>query len=97
MYLPDYEKSSIANIMGNILASMDAKPIYKPLENFDNSTLSNSINIVLIIIDGLGYEYLHTYGKNTFLAKHLIRKLTSVFPSTTASAMGVKSAVSVFS
>ena len=87
MYLPDYEKSSLVNFMGNILASMGAKPIYKPLENFDNSALSNSKNVVLIVIDGLGYEYLQTYGKDTFLGKNLMRKLTSVFPSTTASAI----------
>ena len=87
MYLPDYEKSSLVNFMGNILISMGAKPVYEPLENFDNSALSDAENIVLIVIDGLGYEYLQTYGKNTFLQKHISRKLTSIFPSTTASAI----------
>ncbi len=42
---------------------------------------------ILIIIDGLGYDWLRERGKGSFLAAHLRGALTSVFPPTTASAM----------
>jgi predicted AlkP superfamily pyrophosphatase or phosphodiesterase len=72
--------------MSSIRNALGGKSIYKPLKGF-NSSKFNGKNIVLIVIDGLGYNYLTKYGKNSFLYKSLKGKITSVFPATTASAM----------
>lgn len=44
-------------------------------------------NIVLLVIDGLGYEYLLKSGQGSSLHTHLRSQMTSVFPSTTATAI----------
>lgn len=86
MYKPNYQNGSIVNLMSSIKRALGGKSKYKPLEIFDFSNISKK-NIVLIIIDGLGYNYLTKYGKDSFLYKNLKGKITSVFPATTASAM----------
>ncbi len=86
MYKPNYQNGSIVNLMSSIKRALGGKSKYKPLEFFDFSNISKK-NIVLIIIDGLGYNYLTKYGKDSFLYKNLKGKITSVFPATTASAM----------
>lgn len=43
--------------------------------------------VVLLVIDGLGDELLARVGAGSVLARHRIAQLTSVFPSTTASAI----------
>src|SRR6185436_17335693 len=44
-------------------------------------------NIVLLIVDGLGDNYLQRRGAGSELARRRRASLTSVFPSTTASAI----------
>jgi predicted AlkP superfamily pyrophosphatase or phosphodiesterase len=83
MILPDY-KNSIVNLTSSILKTFGEKSLYIELEELKD--LKNSENIILLLIDGLGYEYLKKYGKGSYLDKNCIKKLTSVFPSTTASA-----------
>lgn len=86
MHLPNYKDGSIVNLMSSIRKSFGGKSLYRPLKDFDDGKISDK-NIVLLIIDGLGYEYLTRYGKNSFLYKSLQGKMTSVLPSTTAAAM----------
>lgn len=86
MIKPNYKNGSIVNLVSSIKKALGGKSKYKPLKDFDISHLSNK-NIVLIVIDGLGYNYLKTYGKNSFLYKNLKGKMTSVFPATTVAAM----------
>jgi len=86
MYKPNYKNGSIVNLMSSIKRTFGGNSKYAPLENFDFSNFSGK-NIVLIVIDGLGYDFLTKHGKDSFLHKNLKRKMTSVFPATTASAM----------
>lgn len=86
MYKPNYQNGSIVNLMSSIKNAFGGKSKYKPLKNFNFSNISEK-NIILIIIDGLGYDYLTKYGKDSFLYKNLKGKMTSVFPATTASAL----------
>ena len=86
MYKPNYQNGSIVNLMSSIKKVLGGKSKYKPLENFNFSNISEK-NIVLIVVDGLGYDYLKKYGKDSFLYKNLKGKMTSVFPATTASAL----------
>jgi predicted AlkP superfamily pyrophosphatase or phosphodiesterase len=54
------------------------------LAGLDIKALRKAKNIILLVIDGLGYEYLQKHGADTMLIEHLHGKITSVFPSTTA-------------
>lgn len=85
MYKPDYSGNSIVNLMSSVRAMYGSEYLYPLLDDFDISPFKDK-NIVFIIIDGLGYDFLMEYGGNTFLKKHTLRKMTSVFPSSTASA-----------
>lgn len=84
MYLPDYKGGSIVNLMSSIFRGLGGQHPYAPLRDF--SLDFSHKNIVLLNIDGLGYNFLKKEGAKTFLAKNLKGKLTSVFPSTTATA-----------
>lgn len=85
-YLPNYKDGSIVNLMSSIKKAFGGKSLYQPLKNLDVAEISDK-NIVLLVIDGLGLEFLKKYGKESFLHKNLYGEMTSVFPSTTASAM----------
>ena len=81
--LPDYHNGSIVNLMSSIAKSFRVKTLYNPLKILPPKKLKK--NIVLIVIDGLGYNYLK--GKNTILNKFMKGSMTSVFPSTTGAAI----------
>lgn len=84
MHRPNYRDGSIVNLMSSIMRAFGEKSAYGHLRELDVSTLSRSKNIVLLVLDGLGYEYLQEQDANCFLRMHLHQKITSVFPSTTA-------------
>ncbi len=86
MHKPDY-KNNIVNLMSSISKSVGVKTKYSPLKQLSLSELKKSQNILLLVIDGLGYEYLKKNGKNTVFQKYLIDKITTVFPSTTGAAI----------
>lgn len=88
MVKPNYTEGNVINLMSSISRSMgdDSSP-YPSLQSLNPNILKNSRNIVLLILDGIGYEYLKEYGKDTILGQNSPEKLTTVFPSTTATAM----------
>lgn len=85
MPLPNYRNGSIVNLMASILESYGVESQYSPLSLLPPAELAKSRNVVLMVLDGLGYEYLRKYGRGTILYEKLRGKITSVFPSTTAS------------
>ncbi len=85
--LPNYNDSSIVNLMSSVITKFGGKSIYSPLKLLDQSELDDTNDIVLLVFDGLGYKFLEKHGKHTFMFKNLKGKITSVFPTTTASAM----------
>jgi predicted AlkP superfamily pyrophosphatase or phosphodiesterase len=86
MYLPNYKDGSIVNLMSSISMAFDKKSRYKTLKILKPSELKSK-NIVLLVIDGLGYDYLMKSKKDNILKQNLKGKITSVFPSTTAAAI----------
>lgn len=87
MHLPDYRGGSIVNLMASIVTGLGGEErIYPPLRALDPRGLT-SRNVVLLVIDGLGHDYLLERGAGGTLAQHLEARITSVFPSTTASAI----------
>lgn len=77
---PDY-KNSLVNLMGTIVKHLGGKPKYAPLKKF---RLTKKKNTVLLVIDGLGYNYILKHGKDTQFQKYLRNSMTSLFPSTTS-------------
>ena len=83
--LPDYQGGSIVNLMSSVADAFEAKEIYPNLRILPPEKIKHR-NVVLMIIDGLGFEYLKK-KENNFLTNHLAGSMTSVFLPTTASAI----------
>jgi hypothetical protein len=87
MHLPDYKGGSIVNLMSSIGNSLGAKMPYQELRILPSNELRNSKNVVLMVIDGLGFEYLMR-KQGSFLKDNVRGRITSVFPPTTAAGVG---------
>lgn len=92
MHLPDYHGRSIVNLMRSIERALDARACaaataYPELDALPAQAIAGARNIVLLVIDGLGYDYLSGAGAGGALQRHLKARLSSVFPSTTATAV----------
>jgi hypothetical protein len=85
--LPDYGGGSLVNLVASIVAACGGKPLHPPLRELRIEELSVARNVVLLIIDGLGDNYLRRHGAGGELARRRRAAITSVFPSTTASAI----------
>ena len=82
---PDYAGGSLVNLVASIVAARDGNPLHEPLRNFEFP--ADVKNLVLLLIDGLGDNYLARHGGGSELGRRRRMALTSVFPSTTASAI----------
>ena len=88
MIKPNYNGGSIVNLMASILEALgDKSNQHAPLPDLDSALFARAQNVVLLVIDGLGHHYLTNEGKRSTLHQFLKRKLTTVFPSTTATAI----------
>jgi len=82
---PDYHHS-IVNLMASIIAADGGDPTpYQPLPSLPPESLTDTTTI-LWVIDGLG-DSLLTQHSDTTLARYRHDRLTTVFPTTTASAI----------
>ena len=87
MALPDYRGGSLLNLIASIVAARGGRPCHAPLASLPAQEITAARNLVFLLVDGLGYNYLAEVGQGGALHDHLAGKLTSVFPSTTASAI----------
>jgi hypothetical protein len=85
--LPDYAGGSLVNLMASIVQSRGGAPRHAALAALPAAELADARNVVLLIIDGLGDGYLRRRGAGGELARRRRGAITSVFPSTTASAI----------
>src|SRR3989344_4941128 len=84
--LPNYKNGSVVNLMSSIGRAFGWKSEYGELKNLTSKEIKKYKNVVLIIVDGLGYEYLMKQERS-FLKENLRGKMTSVFLPTTTSAL----------
>ena len=84
---PDYSGGSLVNLVASIVAARGGEALHAPLRNLETEALRGARNLVLLIIDGLGDNYLMRRGAGAELARRRRSSMTSVFPSTTASAI----------
>jgi hypothetical protein len=85
--LPDYSGGSLVNLVASVVSARGGPAIHPPLRNIGSGELYDARNVVLLIIDGLGDNYLMRRGAGGELARRRRASLNSVFPSTTASAI----------
>jgi hypothetical protein len=84
---PDYSGGSLVNLMASIVAARGGKALHSPLRNLRTEDMREARNLVLVIVDGLGDNYLMRRGAGGELARRRRDAITSVFPSTTATAI----------
>ena len=84
---PDYADGSLVNLMASIALSRGGKALHAPLRILDSTEIKIARNVVLLIIDGLGDRLLAKRAAGGELARRRRGSMTSVFPSTTASAI----------
>jgi hypothetical protein len=85
--LPRYDGGSLVNLMASLAQACGATPRHATLDALPPSSLQSARNVVFLVIDGLGDNYLMRRGAGGALAGKRRAAITSVFPSTTASAI----------
>jgi len=84
---PNYHGGSIANVMSSLIAGLGGDAPYTVFPQLPAEEIAQARNVVLLVLDGLGYNYLMTRDPGSALRRHLRARVTSVFPTTTASAI----------
>jgi len=87
MRQPDYAGGGLANLIATLVEACGGTPRHAPLAVLPPAELARARNVVLLIVDGLGDRYLAREGAGGALAARRRGAITSVFPSTTASAI----------
>lgn len=87
MVRPDYAGGGFVNLIASFVAACGGAPRHAPLDALPAAALAPARNLVFLLIDGLGDAYLRREGGGGALLAHRRGALTSVFPSTTASAV----------
>lgn len=88
MPVPAYNGGSIANLMSSLVSGLGGDALScEPLALLAADEIASFRNVVLLVMDGLGYEYMRAHPEAGWLNGHLRGRITSVFPSTTATAI----------
>lgn len=88
MILPDYSGGGITNLMSSLCRALGGGDTgYPELRGLDGKRVAAARNVLLLVIDGLGYEQLQKMLPQGNMADHCAGAITSVCPSTTASAI----------
>jgi len=85
---PRYSGGSIVNLMSSLSAALGrhtAEPAYPVSELLQPEQIRDARNVVLLVMDGLGDDYVQRTGGT--LMRYRCGCLTSVFPTTTAAAI----------
>lgn len=87
--MPDYRGGSILNLVQSIAEACAAQglPPYAPLAALPPARIAEARHVILLVADGLGVAMLDRHPAAPTLRGAQLATLTSVFPSTTASAI----------
>ncbi len=84
--LPNYERS-LLSLTASVLKHFSVQTNHSPLPEFDKLLDKQYKNVVLMLFDGLGVSAIDEHlPADSFLRKHLVCEISSVFPSTTVAA-----------
>lgn len=84
---PDFDGGSIADLMQDVVHACGGKRTGAGLRDVDASAWCAARSVVLLVLDGVGMKQLELLPEDSFLRRHCMATLTSVFPSTTAAAI----------
>jgi len=87
MVRPDYSGNGFLNLIASLVEARGGRPRHPCLALLPVSEIKGATNIVLVIVDGLGDNYLRAAGAGGAIARHRRSAISAVFPSTTASAI----------
>jgi hypothetical protein len=87
MNRPDYNGGGLVNMMASLIRARGGSAEHADLAALPASALAGARHIVLLVIDGLGDDWLRRHAPDGLLARHRVTAVTSVFPPTTASAI----------
>lgn len=83
---PDYN-NSILNVSHTILDFYNVKARYPVIDELKEQLSSEIKHVCLVLLDGMGINIIEKYlSPDTFIRKHIKKKITSVFPPTTVAA-----------
>ncbi len=86
--VPDYSGGGIVNLVQSLATACGCRvPRYPQLAVLPAAQLAEARHIVLLVIDGLGQKTLDKHLGGSTLQSKLVSTLSSVFPSTTATAV----------
>jgi len=84
---PDYSGGGFVNLLASLVEARGGTSRHPPLAALPVAELRGAQNIVFLIVDGLGDNYLNANGGGGNIAAHRRGAISAVFPSTTASAI----------
>ncbi|MGB5832165.1 MAG: alkaline phosphatase family protein [Thiohalocapsa sp.] len=84
---PDYQGGGIVNLMTSLIKARGGSADYAELELLPADAIAGAKHILLLVVDGLGADWLQRHGSRGLLCGHQRGVMTSVFPPTTASAI----------
>ncbi|MGY6214098.1 alkaline phosphatase family protein [Methylolobus aquaticus] len=87
---PDYGGGSIVNLMSTLRAACgggDPSVFYPGLAELDPADIARHRTVLLMVFDGMGDAFLQRAAPGGEMHSRRLRRLTSVFPSTTAAAI----------
>lgn len=87
MHEPNYQGGGIVNLMSSIIQARGGHSAYPALEAPTVAELVRATNLILLVIDGLGADWLARHSPHGILNRARRATITSVFPSTTAAAI----------
>ncbi len=87
MVRPDYAGAGLLNLIASLIEARGGRARHPTLEQLPPAEIAAARNLVLLIVDGMGDRYLTRRGAGGELERRRRGAMTSVFPSTTASAI----------
>ena len=86
-HFPSYAGNGFVNLVASLVEACGGAPRHPCLASLPIAELRSATNIVFLIVDGLGDNYLQAQGAGGRIARHRRGAIKAVFPSTTASAI----------
>jgi hypothetical protein len=87
-WMPSHDGSGLLNLISSVATACGASDaVYAPLAGIDLSQWQQARNLVLILADGVGGDFIERASPAGFLSRHRAATLTSVCPTTTACAI----------
>jgi Type I phosphodiesterase / nucleotide pyrophosphatase len=88
MQLPDYQGRNLVNLMASLQNGLGGPThAYRELDLLPAKQAGAQRQVLLWVIDGLGFNFLRAHPQAVHLNAHLRGSMTSVYPPTTASAI----------